>query len=251
MAAIPNPSNGNGTNASNGNGNGTNGAAQAVVATIRTMVICVPEELPSEALSSRQLDRHLGVRGTLQARFWAKGTMHVWQRRSMIDLHKGRPAYCAGGPARLLDLTGMHHAAAMGAGIRHQWWQRAVHGTKPANPWPVYEARHLADPARYPLDRAGADFWNQPRVNAMRMHNALNSGASLALEELEMFQAGQMAYQQYSASTAIVGDALLTLDGDQLAPASDSMADRVTFLEQANRYLGTLDDAQRVLAIAL
>ncbi|ROO63017.1 hypothetical protein EDC02_5027 [Micromonospora sp. Llam0] len=245
MAAIPNPNPGNATNANNGN------AATAVAATIRTMVVCVADELPSEALSSRQLDRHLGVHGSLQARFWAKGTLHLWQRRSMIDLRKGRPAYCAGGPARLLDLTGMRHAAGMGAGIRHQWWQRAVHGTKPANPWPVYEARHLADPAKYPLDKASADFWNQPRVNAMRMHNALYSGAPLALAELEMYQAGQMAYQHYSASTAIVGDALLTLDGNQLAPASDTMAHRVTFLEQANRYLGTLDDAQRLVAVTL
>jgi hypothetical protein len=245
MAAIPAPSAG-----TNGNSN-SNGAATAVAATIRTMVVCVPDEVPGEALSSRQLERHFGVRGTVQARFWVTPSLRTWQRRSMIDLRKGRPAYCAGGPARLLDLTGMHHGAAMGAGIRHQWWQRTVHGTKPANPWHVFEARHLADPAKYPLDKAGADFWNQPRVNAMRMHNALNSGAPLAVEELEMFQAGQMAYQHYSASTAIVGDALLTLDGDQVAPASDSMAHRVTFLEQANRYLGTLADAQRLLAVTL
>ncbi|MBQ1022798.1 hypothetical protein [Micromonospora sp. C95] len=243
MAAIPNPS--------NGNGNAANGAATAVAATIRTMLVCVPDELPGEALSSRQLDRHLGVRGTLHARFWAKGTLRLWQRRSMIDLRTGRPAYCAGGPARLLDLTGTHRAAAMGAGIRHQWWQRAVHGTRPAKPWSEFEAKNLERPATYPIQTATADFWNQPRVNAMRMHNALHPSAPLALEELEMYQAGQMAYQHYSASTAIVGDALLTLDGDQLAPASDSMAHRVTFLEQANRYLGTLDDAQRLLAVTL
>jgi hypothetical protein len=245
MAAIPNP--GSATNGSNG----SDGAATAVAATVRTMVVVVPDELPRESLTTRQLERHFGVHGSLQARFWATPALRTWQRRSMLDLRKGRPAYCAGGPVRLLDLTGMRHAAGMGAGIRHQWWQRAVHGTRPATPWSVFEARSLERPATYPIEEASADFWNQPRVNAMRMHNVLYPGTPLALEELEMYQAGQMAYQHYSASAAIVGDALLTLDGDQLAPASDSMADRVTYLERANRYLGTLDDARRLLAVTL
>jgi hypothetical protein len=239
MAAIPTPS------------TGTNSTATAVAATVRTMVVCVPDELPRESLSTRLLERHFGVHGSLQPRFWAKATMHTWQRRSMFDLHKGRPAYCAGGPAKLLDLTGMHHAAGMGAGIRHQMWMQAVHGTRSAEPWAVFEAKNLQRPATYPIETASADFWRQPRVNAMRMHNAQYSGAPLALEELEMYQAGPMAYQHYSASTAIVGDSLLTLDGHQMVPASDTMADRVTFLEQANRYLSTLGDSQRLLAVTL
>jgi len=241
MAAIPTPRSSSAT--------GT--ATTAVAATVRRMVVCVPDELPRESLSSRQLERHFGVHGSLQARFWATQHLHTWQRRSMLDLQKGRPAYCAGGPVRLLDLTGMRYAAGMGASLRHQWWQRAVHGTRPADPWSVFEARNLERPASYPIETASAEFHRQPRVNAMRMHNALYPGTPLALEELEMYQAGQVAYQHYSAGTAIVGDALLTLDGDQLAPASDNMADRVTFLEQANRYLGTLEDTQRLLAVTL
>ncbi|MFY1673955.1 hypothetical protein ACN27G_29050 [Plantactinospora sp. WMMB334] len=229
---------------------GTTGTAVAPAA-VRMMLVCISDELPYESLTPRHLERHFGVQGSLHARLWATPALRIWQRRSMIDLRKGRPALCAGGPVRLLDLAGRRHAATMGAGIRHQWWQRAVQGTKPASPWPVYEARHLADPAKYPLDKAGDDFRNQPRVNAMRMHNATYPSTPLVLEELEMYQAGQAAYQQYAASWVIVGDALLTLNGDQLVPASDRMTDRVTYLEKANRYLETLEDTQRLLAVTL
>ena len=73
----------------------------------------------------------------------------------------------------------------------------------------------------------------------------------LALADLEMFQAGPMAYQHYSATTAICADALLTPDGHRFAPASDALAHRVTYLEQANRYLDNLEADQRLLAVAL
>jgi hypothetical protein len=221
-------------------------------ATIRTMIVCVPDELPRESLTARQLDRHFGVAGTLSPRFWATPALYLWQRGHLFDLRKGRPAYCAGGPLRLLDLAGMRHAAGMGAGIRHQTWARVVHGTKAATPWHVFETRHLADPAAYPIDIAKAGFNNQPRVNAMRMHNAVAYGAgTLAVDELEMFQAGPMAYQHYHAATAVCGDALITAEGAKLAPDSDAFAHRVTYLEQANRYLDTLAEAQRLLAVTV
>jgi hypothetical protein len=222
------------------------------IPTVRTMIVCLPDELPREALTASQLDRHFGVSGTLSPRFWATPAMWLWQRTQLFGLRKGRPAYCAGGPVKLLDLQGMRHAAAMGAGIRHQMWQRVVHGTRPANPWPTYLTRHLADPAKYPYEKAQADYWNQPRVNAMRMHNAASYGAAQVLvEELEMLQAGAIAYQHYSATTAVCGDALLTPEGHKFAPASDALCHRVTFLEQAGRYLDTVEPDQRLLAVAL
>ena len=221
-------------------------------ATIRTMIVCLPDELPREALTASQLDRHFGVSGTLSPRFWASQAMWLWQRNQMFGLRKGRPAYCAGGPVKLLDLQGMRHAAGMGAGIRHQLWQQVVHGTRSARSWTEFHARHLAEPAKYPYERAQADYWNQPRVNAMRMHNAASYGAAhLPVEELEMLQAGPIAYQHYSATTAVCGDALLTPDGHKFAPASDALCHRVTFLEQAGRYLDTVEPDQRLLAVAL
>ncbi|MCO1597612.1 hypothetical protein M8C17_20890 [Micromonospora sp. RHAY321] len=220
--------------------------------TIQTMVVCLPDELPAEALTAHHLDEHFGVTGTLKPLFWAVPALRLWQRHQMVGLRKGRPPACAGGPVKLLDLQGMRHAAGVGAGIRYQIWQQIVHGTRPATPWPVFEARHLADPDRYTLHAAAADFHAQPRVNAMRMYAAATPGTGQpSVGELEMYQAGQMAYQHYSATSAIVGDALLTADGRKLSPASDALTHRVTYLEQALRYLDTVEPSQRLIAVAL
>jgi hypothetical protein len=144
----------------------------------------------------------------------------------------------------------MRHGAAVGAGLRHQVWTRVVHGTRPATPWHVLEARHLADPSKYPLDQARADFDNQPRVNAMRLHNAAAYGAAeLNVAELEIFQAGQMAYQHYHAMWALCTDAVITASGARLQPESDSLAHRVSYLQQAVRHIDGLDPEQRLLAV--
>jgi hypothetical protein len=220
--------------------------------TINTMIVCLPDELPAEALTAHQLDKHFGVTGTCKPLFWASAELRLWQRHQMIGLRKGRPAACAGGPVKLLDLQGMRHAAGVGAGIRYQIWQQIVHGTRPATPWPAFEARHLADPQKYTFETAAADFHAQARVNAMRMHAAATHGTGQpGVGELEMYQAGQMAYQHYSATSAITGDALLTADGRKLAPASDALTHRVTYLEQALQYLDTVEPGQRLLAVAL
>ncbi|MFG1888087.1 hypothetical protein ACGFIR_09485 [Micromonospora sp. NPDC049051] len=216
------------------------------------MVICLPDDLPADALTAHHLDKHFGVTGTLTPLFWAIPQLRLWQRHHMIGLRKGRPAPCAGGPVTLLDLVGMRHAAAVGAGIRHQIWQQVVHGTRPAIPWPVFETRHLTDPDRYPYDTATADFHAQPRVHAIRLHAAATPGTGQpGVGELEMYQAGQMAYQHYRAGSAVAGDAMLTADGRKLAPASDALAHRITYLEQALAHLDTLDTNQRLLAVAL
>ncbi|MFG2043961.1 hypothetical protein [Dactylosporangium sp. NPDC048998] len=230
-----------------------NGAAAATPApTVKVMIVCVPDELPGEALTSRQLDTHFGVSGTLAPRFWATPSMWMWQRSQLVDPRKGRPVYCAGGPVRLLDLAGMRHAAGVGAGVRHQVWSRVVQGTRPAMPWPQLLHQHLADPARLSLQDAIARYNNQPRVIAMRMHNAVSYGAGrLDLRELEMFQAGPVAYQHYAATTALAADTVILADGTRLAPASDAVAHRVTYLEQATRYLDAIDADQRLLAVAL
>ncbi|MGW3607945.1 hypothetical protein [Micromonospora sp. NPDC005161] len=216
------------------------------------MIVCLPDDLPEEALTTQQLDTHFGVPGTLTTHFWATPRLRLWQRHQMFGLRKGQPAACAGGPVGLLDLQGMRHAAAVGAGIRHQIWQHAVHGTRPATPWPAFEARHLANPDKYRYDTATGDFHSQPRVNAMRLHAAANPGnGQPRIGELEMYQAGPLAYQHYSAATAVVGDALLTADGRKLAPVTDGLADRITYLEQALRHLDTLTPQQRLIAVAL
>ncbi|GAA1622987.1 hypothetical protein [Actinoplanes couchii] len=224
---------------------------QATVApTIRTMVVCVPDTLPSEAIASGQLGEHLKVRGTLLPRFWT--TAGLLQRIKLFGFRAGKPAYCAGGPVRLLNLDGMRQAAGFAAGVRHQLWQQAIHGTRPAHSWPVYLRRHLSEPDRYPRQQAEDDFRRQPRVLAVELHNINRPPAeAFDLAELDMYQAGPAAYQHYSAAAAVTGDAVLTRDGNLLAPASDTAPDRVTFLNQASHYLHGVTPQQRLLALSL
>lgn len=226
-------------------------AAQVTVApTIRTMVVCVPDALPAEAIASGQLDEHLQVRGTLMPRFWT--TAGLLQRIKLFGFQPGKPSYCAGGPVRLLNLAGMRQAAGFAAGVRHQMWQQAVHGTRPAVSWPEFLRRHLADPDRYPRQQAEHDFSRQPRVLAIQLHNMNQPPAGVFdLAELDMYQAGFAAYQHYSAATAVTGDAVITRDNTLLAPASDTAADRVSFLNQAGRYLQGITPQQRLLALAV
>jgi hypothetical protein len=217
--------------------------------TIRMMIVCVPDDLPGAVFDRRRLDRHFGVQGAIAQRFWAKPTA-VWNRRYLVDARKGRPTPCAGGPLRLLDLVALRHAYGVGAGVRHQTFTRVVRGTRDARPWVSFVQRHLDDPDTYPMDKAEADFHNQPRVLAMRTHNAVTYGAGrLETGELEMLQAGPVAYSNYQYLTAVAADTVLTPDGERIAPATDRFADRLTYLEQANRYLDTLDEHTRVVAV--
>jgi len=217
--------------------------------TIRIMIVCVPDDLPGAVFDRRQLDRHFGVQGAIAQRFWAKPST-LWTRRYLVDARKGRPTPCAGGPLRQLDLVALRHAYGVGAGLRHQTFTRVVRGTRDARPWVIFVQRHLDDPDAYPMDQAEADFNNQPRVLALRTHNAVTYGAGrLEPTELEMLQAGPVAYSNYQYLTAVATDALLTPDGERMAPATDRFADRLTYLEQANRYLDTLDDDTRVVAV--
>ncbi|MEU5554127.1 hypothetical protein ABZ738_30575 [Micromonospora sp. NPDC047793] len=223
-------------------------------AVIRQMIVCVSDDLTAVLhASTRHLDRHLGVGGTSCRRFWATPTLRPWQRRHLIDWQKATtgPQCCAGGPVRLLDLTGMGHAAHMGAVLRHQQWSHVVAGTRPATPWAVFLQRHLTDPSDYPMHLATAEFHRQPRVQAMRMHNATAYGPGLEVADLEIFQAGASAYANYHALWASCTDALLTEDGHRLHPASAFFADRITYLQQAHHHLQSLHGTQQLFAIDL
>jgi hypothetical protein len=218
--------------------------------TVRTMIVCVPDELPGEVFDRRLLDRHFGVQGSIAVRFWAKPCNPI-RRRSLVDVRKGKPTACAGGPLRLLDLPALRQSYAMAAAFRYQTWTTVTRGTRDARPWVSYLQRHLGEPD-YPLARAEADFGNQPRVLAMRSHNAVTYGrAQLDEQDLEMFQAGPVAYQNYQYLTAMAADALLTPDGERMCPVSDRFVDRLTYLQKANRYLDNAEDDTRVVAVLL
>ena len=219
--------------------------------TIRTMIVCLPGELPGEVFDRRLLDRYFGVQGSIALRFWAK-PCNPWRRRHLVDARKGKPTACAGGPLRLLDLPALRQSYGMAAAFRYQTYSRVVRGTRDAHPWVSYLQRHLSDPDDYPITRAEADFGNQPRVLAMRAHNAVTYGTGqLDEQDLEMFQAGPVAYQNYQYLTAGAADALLTPQGERMCAESDRFAHRLAYLQAANRYLDTVDDDTRVVAVHL
>lgn len=218
--------------------------------TIRTMIVCIADDLPGEAFDHRVLARHLSVDGSIVVRFWAKPLGPV-RRRQLIDPRKGKPTACAGGPLRLLDIAALRQSYRMAAALRYQTFTAVATGTRPAHPWVHYLHRHLTEPD-YPLARAEADYRSQPRVLAIRAHNAVTYGpGQLSEQDLEMFQAGPTGYANYQLLVAMAADAVLTWDGHRLAPASDRMADRLVYLQKANRYLDTADPHTRVVAIQL
>jgi hypothetical protein len=218
--------------------------------TIRRVIVCVPDAIPGSDFDRRQLDRHFGVPGSIAQHFWAKPCRR-WQRGRLVDLRKGTPAPCAGGPLRLLDLEALRHAHRVGAAMRHQMFTAATRGTRDAKSWPVFLQRHLDDPARYPYTTAEADFCNQPRVLVLAAHNAVTADPAGQLDphELEMFQAGPAAYGNYRYLYAAVADAVLGLHGDRLAPATARFADRLAYLHHANRYLDGLDPDCTLIAV--
>ncbi|PZG09670.1 hypothetical protein C1I95_28740 [Micromonospora craterilacus] len=217
-----------------------------------TMIVCVRDDLQHVLANSRQIGRHLGIPGTSCPRYWASPALRRWQHRQMIDLRNvpGGPWHCAGGPIRLLDLAGMRHGAYVGASMRHAQWSHVVARTPVATPWSAFLQKHINDP-QYTMDMATAAYHRQPRVQAMRMHNAAVYGVRLDLGDLEMFQAGAAAYANFHSLWAVCTDAFLTAEGERLEPASAHFADRISYLDRAARYLDSLDDSQRLLAVTL
>jgi hypothetical protein len=191
------------------------------------------------------------VAGTPVSYLWARSGIKPWQRRHLYGIRRTQhaPTLCAGGPIRWLDLDGMRDAAAFAAGIRHHQWTNAVRGTRPATPWHQIRTAQPGTPT-VAIAAAWRRYTHQPRIVAMRAFTAAHlTGPVLDQEEIEMYQAGLVAYQQYHAMRAICGDAMVTADGRRLQPRSDSFADRITYLHHAMRLLHALPSRQHLLAV--
>jgi hypothetical protein len=157
----------------------------------------------------------------------------------------GAITMAAGGRKSRLDLTRTASTAANAAQLRWRAWNFYINATtKPARPWEDYLAQHHTDPAKVSLADARRRFEQQPRVLAMLAH-------SFDPYELSAYQAGEATYTALYWRIALIGDALITTDGRLLMPASDSVADRFRFLNEACGYLRSLHSRAQLCAVSI
>lgn len=167
----------------------------------------------------------------------------------LVDRHHG---FTSGGPIRLLDLAAMRdHAQAAATG---QWllWREVVADTRPADPFWVFVNRHRADPRRYPLATAQADYTAQPRVLAMTAHNARpDTRIKVPTAQLEIFQAGYPTFLNLAVLAVVPADGVATTYGDWLTCASEHVTDQLAYLQAANAHIDGLDPDVQLVAMAI
>jgi hypothetical protein len=215
--------------------------------TVRTAVVCLPAQVPSRALAQRATavvaTHGLPVAGVLPH-------FHTCTIRTgkLADRWHGTTS---GGPIKLLDLDGMRAAAAADAATRWLVWDQVVTGTKQAQSFWFFADRHHADPARYPLPRAQADYLAQPRILAMTAHNAVPGQRwTLPTSALEAFQAGHTTYVNLAWLAAVPADALAPAGGGWLTTRSHRLADQLHYLRAANAHLAALASDTHLVAVA-
>lgn len=214
---------------------------------VRIAVVCLPANVVVADLASRATAIVTG------SGFHAAGVLphfatHTRHGRQLVDRWCGRTS---GGPVRLLDLDRMRRAALAAAAEEWGVWNAVVKGTRPAQPFGYYLDRHRADPTRYVLADAQADYRAQPRILAMAAHNALpHQPVALPTAAVEAFQAGYTTYLNLAWLAAVPADWFAPLTGDPHAAARGRMADQLRYLTAANAHLARLHPSTRLVAVA-
>jgi len=196
-----------------------------------------------------------GEYATPSSHLWVARTWW-WQHRDLLRYRKIRnmvPGLCAGGQRHRINFTAMQAAAAYQAASVWQTWAKVVHGTDRAKTPAEIDAQLRGKPGNAKAadpDEVRRRFDAQPRIIAMRMHNAANPTATqLDPHDIEILQAGQGVYQNYSAARAVCGDAVQTATGARIEAAGPSLQQRMEFLHQATRLLTGLPARQRIVAV--
>jgi hypothetical protein len=84
----------------------------------------------------------------------------------------------------------------------------------------------------------------------MRTYNALpNKVLTVSTDDLEAFQTGLHAYAHLGLLAAVPADGIVTLDGRHLAATSDRLADRLSYLDNAQAELTTLHVRDHLVAL--
>jgi hypothetical protein len=155
---------------------------------------------------------------------------------------------CDGGPKRALDLGKVRQDAEDEARKLYRQYQNLVAGTPEAIPFRVF-ADNISEGNGYTIDRAREEYNSQPRVQRL---NAEGSPFQywFSKDVLEVFAVTEDAYAQQERDRALPGYALLTLDGQWMAPgtmgwfgmSSDTPEDRDDYTRAANEYIDSLPD---------
>lgn len=214
---------------------------------VTVVTVCLPNDTPTDHLATAATARLAATPLTSAGPAGHFTTSTRWRKGQLLQPWQNT---AAGGPVRLLDLDGMRTGARDAHWHRWHIWQRVVAGTPAAKPYWHFADRHLANPIKYPLERAQQHYLAQPRVAAMRTYNALpNKIMTLPTSHLEAFQAGAHAYAHLGWLSAVPGDAVITLTNTHLAPASGRLVDQLAFLEAANAELKMLATNDHLVAL--
>ncbi|RQX00936.1 hypothetical protein [Micromonospora inaquosa] len=209
--------------------------------------------------ASEKVNDLLNANGTPARRFHVRHRRFIGWITRFLDYYLldtarrfGAITKAAGGRKSRLDLNGAAAAAATHARLRWHAWNQYMNSTpataRPARPWEDYLAQHQADPSKVTLNEARRRFHAQPRVIAML---ASAGNYEFDPDELTAYQAGEHAYAGLHWRMAIVGDLLITAEGKVLKPSSDTIADRLRFLNEAIKYLRTLKPSARLCAVTI
>ena len=167
--------------------------------------------------------------------------------RRLLDHWQG---LTTGGPVDRLDLAGMRQRAVAAAATQWQWWRYVVASTPVARSWDELWDRAVQNPDRYPPRQVLREFVGQPRIAAMRTHNAMPGQRwPLPPADVEMFQAGHRTYCGLAWLAAVPGDGFVCPGGPLLQPGSDRLSDRITYLRHANAHLERLARGTALVAV--
>lgn len=179
------------------------------------------------------------------------GWITCWFSMYLIDTvtQRGVVRRAAGGRRSRLDLEKQATWARNHAG-QHWWaWNNLIARTTPAaRTWKQFQA-DVAKSKTLTMDKAREQFEAQPRIMAMLAYNSYPAVAfRFDIDELDEYQAGEAVFVALHWQQALTGDALVTPDGRLLEPASDTIADRLRYLDEATRIIHNLNPDQYIVA---
>ncbi|MBB5871940.1 hypothetical protein F4553_005319 [Allocatelliglobosispora scoriae] len=228
--------------------------------TDQVVTVCfAPGEDADWFSASEKVNDLLNVNGTPARRYHVRHRRFIgWITRFLdyylVDTARrfGAITKAAGGRKGRLDLNSGAATAATQARLRWHAWNQYMNSTpntrREARTWEDFQAIHRTDPAKLSLTEARRRFEQQPRIVAMLAYSGAHDFNPY---ELAIYQAGEHAYAGLHWRIAIVGDLLITAEGKLLKPASDTIADRMRFFNEAIKYLRSLKPSARLCAVTI